>query len=88
MVEGQELTALCDIAAPEETHATAVELGLEALTIHRETDHRPGEARTLMALARAHQKADGAAAELMRQQARDIFSDIGVPVKEHEDLDQ
>jgi DNA-binding SARP family transcriptional activator len=88
VVEGQALTALCDIAASEETHATAVELGQEALTIHRETGHRPGEARTLMALARAHQKADGAAAELMRQQARDIFSDIGVPAKEHEDLDQ
>ncbi|GEC07101.1 hypothetical protein SSP24_47560 [Streptomyces spinoverrucosus] len=34
--------------------------------------HRPDEARTLMALARIHRKTDGAAAELMRQQAWDI----------------
>ncbi|MER7196181.1 BTAD domain-containing putative transcriptional regulator [Streptomyces sp. CB01635] len=88
VVEGQALTALCDIAASEEAHATAVELGREALTIHRETGHRPGEARTLLALARAHRKTDGPAAELMRQQAWDIFSDIGVPTKEDEDLDQ
>lgn len=88
VVEGQALTALCDIAASEEAHATAVELGREALTIHRETGHRPGEARTLLALARAHRRTDGTAAELMRQQAWDIFSDIGVPTKEEEDLDQ
>ncbi|MER5795486.1 BTAD domain-containing putative transcriptional regulator [Streptomyces sp. NPDC001980] len=88
VVEGQALTALCNIAAFGETITTAVELGREALTIHRETGHRPGEARTLMALARAHRKVDGAAADLMRRQARDIFSDIGAPVTECEDLDQ
>ncbi|MGX1676348.1 BTAD domain-containing putative transcriptional regulator [Streptomyces sp. NPDC055400] len=88
VVEGQALTVLCDIAASEEAHTTATELGREALTIHRETGHRPGEAHTLMALARAHRKTDGAAAELMRQQAWDIFSDIGMPAKEYEDLGQ
>jgi hypothetical protein len=41
-----------------------------------------------LALARAHRKTDGAAAELMRQQAWDIFSDIGVPAKEYKDLAQ
>ncbi|WP_406458034.1 winged helix-turn-helix domain-containing protein [Streptomyces sp. NBC_01622] len=86
VVEGQALTALCETAEAEETPGAAVELGQEALSIHRETGHRLGEARTLMALA--HRKTDDAAAELMRQQARDIFSDIGVPAKEYEDLDR
>ncbi|MFA3843528.1 AfsR/SARP family transcriptional regulator [Streptomyces aureus] len=88
VVEGQALTALCDVAAAEQAHATAAELGREALTIHRETGHRSGEARTLLALARAHRKSDRTAAERMRQQARDIFADIGVPAREYEDLGQ
>lgn len=86
VVEGQALTALCETAEAEEAHGTAVELGQEALAVHRETGHRLGEARTLMALARAHRKPDGGA-ELMRRQARAIFSDIGVPKTEYEDLD-
>ncbi|MCX5559287.1 BTAD domain-containing putative transcriptional regulator [Streptomyces sp. NBC_00038] len=89
VVEGQALTALCETAEAEEAHGTAVELGQTALALHRETGHRLGEARTLMALARAHRKTgDGAAAELMRQQAWDIFSDIGVPESEYEGLDR
>ncbi|MFC9454348.1 BTAD domain-containing putative transcriptional regulator [Streptomyces sp. NPDC056983] len=88
VVEGQALTTLCDIAASEQAHTKAVELGHEALTIHRETGHRPGEAHTLLTLAHAHQKTDQAAAELMRRQAWDIFSDIGVPANEYEDHDQ
>lgn len=87
VVEGRALTALCETAEAEEAHGTAVELGEEALAVHRETGHRLGEARTLMALARAHRKPDGAA-ELMRRQARAIFSDIGVPKTEYEDLDR
>lgn len=64
-------------------------LGREAaLAVHRETSHRLGEARTLLALARAHRKTDGAAAELMRRQAWAIFSDIGVPETEYADLDR
>ncbi|MER5795518.1 BTAD domain-containing putative transcriptional regulator [Streptomyces sp. NPDC001980] len=88
VVEGQALTALSEAAESEGAHATAVDLGQEALAVHRETGHRPGEARTLMALARAHRTTDGAAAELMRQQAREVFSDIGVPAKEYQDLDR
>ncbi|XUL89240.1 ATP-binding protein [Streptomyces galilaeus] len=88
VVEGQALTALCEAAEAQEAHGTAVELGQEALAVHRETGHRLGEARTLMALARTHRKTDGTAAELMRRQARAIFSDIGVPAKEYKDLDQ
>jgi DNA-binding SARP family transcriptional activator len=88
VVEGQALTALCETAEAEEAHGTAVELGQEALAVHRETGHRLGEARTLMALARAHRKTDGGAAELMGRQARAIFSDIGVPETEYEDLDR
>jgi DNA-binding SARP family transcriptional activator len=88
VVEGQALTVLCGTAESESAYATAVTLGREALAIHRQTGHRPGEARTLMALARAHQKTDGAAAELMGLQAQVIFSDIGVPTREYEDLDQ
>ncbi|WP_425838653.1 BTAD domain-containing putative transcriptional regulator [Streptomyces fractus] len=53
VVEGQVLTSLCGIAASEESAATAIELGRQALTIHRETGHRPGEALTLQALAQA-----------------------------------
>ncbi|WP_406172337.1 AfsR/SARP family transcriptional regulator [Streptomyces sp. NBC_00996] len=88
VVEGQALTALCSTAESDSAHATAVPLGQQALAIHRETGHRLGEARTLMTLARAHRKTDGAAAALMRQQAWDIFSDIGVPAKEYQDLDR
>ena len=88
VVEGQALTSLCETAQAEEAHGTAIELGREALAVHRETGHRLGEARTLMALARAHQKTDGTAAELMKRQARAIFSDIAVPETEYEDLDR
>jgi DNA-binding SARP family transcriptional activator len=88
VVEGQALTALCETAEAEEAHGTAVELGQEALAVHRETGHRLGEARTLMALARAPRETDGTAAKLMRRQARVIFSDIGVPETEYEDLDR
>ncbi|MFG3024554.1 hypothetical protein ACGFZQ_39615 [Streptomyces sp. NPDC048254] len=82
------VTALCETAEAEEAHGTAVELGQEALVVHRETGHRLGEARALMALARAHRKTDGAAAGMMRRQARAIFSDIGAPEKEVADLDR
>lgn len=82
MLEGQALTVLCGTAESEAAYATAVALGREALAVHRRTGHRLGEARTLVALARAVQRTDGAAAGLMRQQASDIFSDVGVPVQE------
>ncbi|MDV7220134.1 AfsR/SARP family transcriptional regulator [Streptomyces prunicolor] len=88
VVEGQALTTLCGTAEAEAAHGTAIELGQEALAVHRETGHRLGEARTLMALARAHRKTDIAAAELMRRQARAVFSDIGVPATEYADLDR
>ncbi|MGW6908005.1 BTAD domain-containing putative transcriptional regulator [Streptomyces sp. NPDC054940] len=86
VVEGQALTALCSTAESESAHATAVPLGRQALAVHRETGHRLGEARTLLALARAHRQTDGATAALMRQQAWDVFSDVGVPEKEYRDL--
>ncbi|PWI11679.1 regulator [Streptomyces sp. NWU339] len=88
VVEGQALTALCGSAVSESAYAKTVTHGREALALHRETGHRLGEARTLMALARAHQKTDGAAADLMRQQACEIFSDMGVPAKQCKDLDR
>ncbi|MFF4120329.1 BTAD domain-containing putative transcriptional regulator [Streptomyces sp. NPDC001714] len=81
VVEGQALTALCDITASEGAHTAAVELAQEALAIHRETGHRSGEARTLMALASVYRKTHGTAAELLRQQAREIFTDIGMPAR-------
>ncbi|MFF7603540.1 AfsR/SARP family transcriptional regulator [Streptomyces mirabilis] len=87
VVEGQALTVLCATAESESAYATAVTLGREALAIHRETGHRLGEARTLLALARALQKTDDTAAEPMRQQALDIFWDVGVPAEGHKDLD-
>ncbi|MFI5549051.1 BTAD domain-containing putative transcriptional regulator [Streptomyces sp. NPDC051738] len=89
VVEGQALTALTALrstAESESAHATAVSLGRQALALHRETGHRLGEARTLLALADAHRKTDGAAAALMRQQAWDIFTDVGVPEQEYRDL--
>ncbi|WP_330279232.1 winged helix-turn-helix domain-containing protein [Streptomyces sp. NBC_00569] len=88
VVEGQALTALCETAEAEEAHGAAVELGHKALAVHRQTGHRLGEARTLSALALAHRNTDGAAAELMRKQAWDIFSDVGVPAKEYKDVDR
>ncbi|MFF4729610.1 BTAD domain-containing putative transcriptional regulator [Streptomyces mirabilis] len=88
VVEGQALTVLCGTAESESAYATAVAFGREALVIHRQTGHRLGEARTLVALARVLQKTDGAAAELMRQQALDIFSDVGVPAEGHKDLNR
>ncbi|MGC9537163.1 tetratricopeptide repeat protein [Streptomyces sp. UG1] len=86
VVEGQALTAMCELAESEAAYATAVVLGEEALAIHRRTGHRLGEARTLVALSRTLQKTDGAAAGIMRQQASDIFSDVGVPAEGCEDL--
>ncbi|KKD05543.1 regulator [Streptomyces sp. WM6386] len=87
VVEGQALTVLCGTAEAESAYVTAVTLGREALAIHRETGHRLGEARTLVALARALRRNKDAAASPMRQQAWDIFSDIGVPADEYKDLD-
>ncbi|MGW1030084.1 BTAD domain-containing putative transcriptional regulator [Streptomyces sp. NPDC002577] len=87
VVEGQALTVLCRTAESESAYATAVTLGREALAVHRETGHRLGAARTLVALARTLRKTDGAAADLMRQKALDIFSDVGVPAEGHRDLD-
>ncbi|MEU0740764.1 BTAD domain-containing putative transcriptional regulator [Streptomyces sp. NPDC006134] len=81
VVEGQVLTALSAMAPTPD-----VELAQAALAIHRETGHRLGEARALGALARALRNSDGDAAGLLRQQARDLFSDIGVPEKEYEGL--
>jgi tetratricopeptide (TPR) repeat protein len=46
VVEGQTLTALSATAELEGSHATAVELGQEALANHRRTGHHLGEART------------------------------------------
>ena len=66
VVEGQALTALAMTARSSGAHATAVTLAQEALSIHRDTGHRLGEARTLLTLG-------------MRQEARDIFADVGVP---------
>lgn len=86
VVEGQALTVLCGTSEAESAYAISVALGREALAIHRETGHRLGEARTLVTLARAVGKGDDAAAELMRQQALDIFSDVGVPTDGCEDL--
>ncbi len=88
MVEGQALTALSETAESEKARTAAVEFAQEALAVHRETGHRLGEARTLMALARARQRTDSTAAELIRQQARGILSDIGVPSMEYEALDR
>ncbi|MGM9383046.1 AfsR/SARP family transcriptional regulator [Streptomyces antibioticus] len=86
VVEGQALTALCETALTEAAHGSAVELGRDALAVHRETGHRLGEAHTLLALAHAHSKADESNAQLLEQQARLIFSDIGVPETEYEGL--
>ncbi|WP_370259290.1 BTAD domain-containing putative transcriptional regulator [Streptomyces sp. V4I8] len=87
VVEGQALTVLCSTAESESAYATAVTLAQQALAIHRETGHLLGEARTLVALARVLQKTDGAAAELVKQQASDIFSGVGVPTEAYKDLD-
>ncbi|WP_326585776.1 AfsR/SARP family transcriptional regulator [Streptomyces sp. NBC_00481] len=87
VVEGQALTVLCGTAESESAYVTAVTLGREALAVHRETGHRLGEARALVALARALRKTDGAAAEFMRQQALDIFSDVGAPTEGYQNLD-
>ncbi|MEU8565719.1 BTAD domain-containing putative transcriptional regulator [Streptomyces cyaneofuscatus] len=87
VVEGQALAALSATAESEKSHTTAAELAQKALSTHRETAHRPGEARALMALARIHRKTDGAAADVMRQQAGEIFAAMGVPERKYEGLD-
>ncbi|MER5941329.1 BTAD domain-containing putative transcriptional regulator [Streptomyces sp. NPDC001928] len=69
VVEGQALTALSATATSQGSHTTAAALGKEALAIHRRTGHRLGEARTLLILGRG-------------QEARDIFTDVGVPARE------
>jgi tetratricopeptide (TPR) repeat protein len=79
VTEGQALTALFETA-----RATNIELAHEALTIHRETGHRPGEARTLLALARAGHRTESITPELLSRQARDIFADIGAPEQGYE----
>ncbi|MEU6260252.1 BTAD domain-containing putative transcriptional regulator [Streptomyces sp. NPDC047043] len=87
VVEGQALTVLCNLAESESAYDTAITLGQDALALHRDTGHRLGEARTLVALARAHRMTDRASADAMRQQAWDIFSDVGVPESMYKDAD-
>ncbi|MFF9497865.1 AfsR/SARP family transcriptional regulator [Streptomyces flaveolus] len=82
VTEGQALTALFETA-----RTTNIELAQEALTIHRETGHRPGEARTLLALARAGHRTESTTPGLLSRQARDIFADIGVPEQECQNSD-
>ncbi|MGW4540301.1 BTAD domain-containing putative transcriptional regulator [Streptomyces chartreusis] len=69
VLEGLALTALSATARSEGADARAVEVGTEALAVHRRTGHRLGEARTLLVLG-------------MRQQALEIFADVGVPAQE------
>ncbi|MFF4258783.1 BTAD domain-containing putative transcriptional regulator [Streptomyces sp. NPDC001663] len=88
VVEGQALTVLCSLAEAESACDTAVSLGQDALALHRDTGHRLGEARTLVALARAHRRTDRATADVMRQQAWDIFSDVGLPESEFKHPDR
>jgi tetratricopeptide (TPR) repeat protein len=79
VVEGQALTALARPMESERDLATAADLAERAITIHHETGHRLGEARTLMALARIRRRTDSAAAELLSRRALAIFEDVGVP---------
>ncbi|MFJ8888067.1 BTAD domain-containing putative transcriptional regulator [Streptomyces sp. NPDC102402] len=76
--EGRILTALF-----ETVRTTDVGLAQDALAIHRETGHRPGEARTLLALSRSPHLTDNTDAELMGRQAASILADIGVPEEEY-----
>ncbi|MFJ9657300.1 AfsR/SARP family transcriptional regulator [Streptomyces griseoflavus] len=79
VVEGQALTALFETAPSPDA-----ERAHEALAILRETGHRPGEARTLLVLARAGRRTGSSNAEQLGRQARDIFADIGVPARQYE----
>ncbi|MEV0090966.1 BTAD domain-containing putative transcriptional regulator [Streptomyces sp. NPDC050738] len=87
VVEGQALTVLSAAARSESAYATALEFGSEALTIQRETGHRLGEARALTALAHAERATDGTAAELLRQQAAEIYAQVGALAQAHRDLE-
>ncbi|MEU9149889.1 hypothetical protein AB0D59_04950 [Streptomyces sp. NPDC048417] len=78
---------MCELAGSEGAYDTAITLGEEALAVHRQTGHRLGEARTLVALGRALHKTKDAAAGPARHQALAVFSDVGVPVQEYGDLD-
>lgn len=82
VVEGQALTALCATA-----RAPDIELAEEALAVHRATGHRPGEARTLLALARAHRPSGRATAERLDRQARCVLAKMGVPEQEYDRFD-
>ncbi|MET8636189.1 hypothetical protein [Streptomyces sp. NPDC004680] len=81
VVEGQALTVLCRVAEAEPAHTAAVGLGREASAVHRGTGHRLGEARALLVLARALRETAGDAAELVCQQALEVFSEVGVPAE-------
>ncbi|MEU9359333.1 BTAD domain-containing putative transcriptional regulator [Streptomyces sp. NPDC048301] len=76
--EGRVLTALFEMSGGADPG-----LAQDALTIHRDTGHRPGEARTLLALSRTADRTGFAAPEALGQRARAIFHDIGVPEKEY-----
>ncbi|GGQ08268.1 SARP family transcriptional regulator [Streptomyces griseomycini] len=83
VAEGQALTTLFETA-----HAPDVRLAREALAVHRGTGHRPGEARTLLALARFHRRTGSATAERLGRRARDILADLGVPEQEYQNPDR
>ncbi|MEW2463403.1 hypothetical protein AB0919_00045 [Streptomyces sp. NPDC046994] len=87
VVEGQALTVLCRAAEAEPAHPAAVGLGREAPAVHRGTGHRLGEARALLVLARALRGTAGDA-ELVRQQALEVFSEVGVPPEASGDPDR
>jgi hypothetical protein len=53
MLEGQALTALAAVQLAQDDVERAVQTARQALAVHRQTGHRPGESRVRRMLERA-----------------------------------
>jgi tetratricopeptide (TPR) repeat protein/transcriptional regulator with XRE-family HTH domain len=80
-LEGRALNVLAEIELKTGRTRDAADRVRQALLIHRQTGHRPGEAASLRLLAEcAAAESDPAAARRYRDEARALYTDIGAAV--------
>ncbi|MCL6733203.1 ATP-binding protein, partial [Streptomyces neyagawaensis] len=90
LVEGEALIVLARAALQHGEPAVAADHARQALALHRTAAHPQGQAHSLDLLARAldarggkADDTDGRAANRHREEARQIFRTLGVPVPRH-----
>jgi DNA-binding SARP family transcriptional activator/tetratricopeptide (TPR) repeat protein len=73
VLEGQARTALTAVLLDQGDLAAAADEGQQALELHQNTGHRPGEATTLLLLSTALRSREPARASALRRQAHELL---------------